>query len=177
MENNDDGIEGKYNDENSNTSEKPTSTTTTTTTREITCGLSAYETFLTNTNQNDSELAQACYQVHEDLRVIRKWTQLEVKNRTDGTPIIIGLAPSQTDALYSGERRRYVLPVLANVDMTAAELFRLGMKDERCVTIAIVDDDSTTAYYRVFTDWNEIVHPQWKSKSKEEDSPDEDSDD
>lgn len=37
----------------------------------------------------------------------------------------------------------------------------------RCVTVAIVDDDSTTAYYRIFNRFEEIVHAQWKVKRKE----------
>lgn len=35
------------------------------------------------------------------------------------------------------------------------------------MTVAIVDDDSTTAYYRIFDRFDEIVHAQWKVKKKD----------
>lgn len=138
--------------------------------RESVCALRAYDTFLTCTGLKDDELSQAAYQVHEDLRVIRKWTQLEVTKREDEKPIISGIAPSTTDAVYNGLRRRYVVPVLADSHLTAPQLYNLGITNERCVTIAIVDDDSTTAYYRLFNNWDEIVHPAWKAKSKDNDN-------
>ncbi len=138
------------------------------------CGLRAYSTFLTCTGLEDNDIAQAAYQVHEDLRLVRKWTQLEVLKRDDGSPMIRGLAPALTDALYAGERRRYVIPVHADVQMSAPQLYALRVAGERCVTLAIVDDDSTTAYYRVFTEWHEIVHPQWKTKSKDDENSEDD---
>lgn len=42
-------------------------------------------------------------------------------------------------------------------------------RQARCITLAVVDDDSTAAYYRVFSSFDEIVHPQWKRMKKHHD--------
>lgn len=58
---------------------------------------------------------------------------------------------------------------------TATQRKRMGDNDNdenrkvRCITLAVVDDDSTAAYYRVFSSFDEIVHPQWKRMKKHHD--------
>lgn len=147
--------------------------------------LRRYEQFLTTTALRDNDEAQAVYQVHEDLRLVRKWAHLRVLSHT--RPAITGVAPAHLDAVFPRgkphiDRTRVVLPLSSDTPMTVGELHALCQRaakgEHRCVTLALVDDDSTTAYYRAFTDWKEIVHPQWKmkkEKGEDDDADDEDS--
>lgn len=130
-----------------------------------------------------SDDAPLLYQVHEDLRLVRKWTSLRVlrapKADTEEPMLLLaGEAPAQLDAVFpanSGphpDRTRVVIPLAVSATMGASAWYRSAQRalaavgGGRCATLALVDDDSTTAYYRVFVDWEEIVHPQWKeSKS------------
>jgi len=148
--------------------------------------LAAYAEFITRNKFVHSDATAAAYQVHEDLRLIRRWTQLSITITKSKSYTITGFAPPTLDAVYGGARRRVVRVFHARDKVAVAQLHALGTctyeyegyKGERCITLAIVDDDSTTAYYRVFTQFAEITHPQWKSKKEKEEAhvPDEEID-
>ena len=120
------------------------------------------------------------HQVHEDLRLVRKWSNLSVQHSAERA-VLNGIAPPQLDAVFPQtdehtDRTRVVLPLASDSNMTVAELHALCERTidnnkHRCVTLALGDDDSTTAYYRAFTQFNEIVHPQWKTKKERAGAP------
>lgn len=131
--------------------------------------LTRYAQFLEQAGLPDGDEAQTVHQVHEDLRLVRKWSDVQVRPGVPAT--ITGVAPAHLDAVFPrserADRTRVVLPIASDASLTVAELHALCSRAShahRCVTLALVDDDSTTAYYRAFTTWNEIVHPQWKMK-------------
>lgn len=77
----------------------------------------------------------------------------------------LGKRKAQTD----GEQKDYsqvVVPICADETVSPAQLNAMcSMRGKRrCVTLSVVDDDSTTTYYRVFNSLDEITHPQWKQK-------------
>lgn len=134
--------------------------------------------FLGKNSLKDDWNASVLYQVHEDLRLVRKWTSMRVVKGTTRT-YLAGTAARAYDSVFpqaaEGTDRTQVVIPISKSDMLSPQMLndlcgecRHPETDEqlRCVTVAIVDDDSTTAYYRVFNKWEEIVHPQWKQKNK-----------
>lgn len=138
------------------------------------------EDFLTQNQLEDNHMTSILYQVYEDLQLIRKWTNMRVvknKNRV----YLAGNAPAEFDSVFPGreaekdlDRTQIVVPIPAFQKLSPVNLQELcegcihpELKIKlRCITVAIVDDDSTTAYYRVFDTFEEITHPQWKQKKK-----------
>lgn len=135
-----------------------------------------YLDFLQRHGMVESRSSLAVYQVHEDLRLVRGWCNLRVVN--DATVFLLGTAAPGFDSVFPGEvdpamdRTQAVVPLQNNVTLSPRLLFDMGkgIKNPmshvpfRCITLAIVDSDSTTAYYRIFNTFDEIVHPQWKTK-------------
>lgn len=125
-------------------------------------------------------MSSAVYQVYQDLAFVRGWTNLRVL-RGERT-VIYGIAPADFDSVHpkatytGGDRTQAIVPIPVFETLSPRILESIGSSIRhpdtgaalRCVTIAIVDTDSTTAYYRVFTDFDEIVHPQWKQKKAQD---------
>lgn len=142
----------------------------------------AFEAFTTTHSlPHGDPLTAVTYQVHEDLRLIRRWTGLRVVRGKLQRPYLAGSAAPNFDSVFPAaadgvDRTQAVLPMSTAERLTPRVLKELcaGVVHPdtgarlRCVTVAIVDDDSTTAYYRVFDAWEEIVHPQWKMKKEED---------
>lgn len=142
--------------------------------------IQSYELFVNSNGLQDCEQTQVLYQVFQDLRLIRKWKGLRVVQRAS-RPYLAGSAAAAFDSVYKDkdiaedqDRTQAIVPVSAWEEFSVLDLQALcrecvhpetGEK-LRCITLAIVDDDSTTAYYRIFSTWEEIVHPQWKMKKK-----------
>lgn len=153
--------------------------------------LAAYRVFLAQHNLSDGIQALTVFQTLEDLQHVRRWTHLRVHSRYS-VVYLTGEAPPLFDAVYvhrhqanghSGEKdhatnpTQVVVPLTVDQKLSAKKLKSLcdicvnpdtGRKT-RCITVAIVDDDTTTAYYRVFSDFSEIVHDQWKVKKRRHD--------
>lgn len=150
-----------------------------------------YHHFLAQYGLPDGVQAVAVFQVFEDLRHVRKWTQLRVHTRCS-TVYITGEAPALFDAVHVHRRQvgrdtegnassniatQVVVPLTVDQNLSAKKLKSLcnvcvdpdSARKTRCITIAVVDDDSTTAYYRVFSDFHEITHEQWKVKRRRQD--------
>ncbi|PXF49999.1 hypothetical protein BWQ96_00159 [Gracilariopsis chorda] len=142
--------------------------------------IQSFMSFLISNGLQDCDQAQVLYQVFQDLRLIRKWTGLRVSQRAS-RPYLAGSAAAAFDSVYKDkdmdkgeDRTQVVVPVSAWEELSALDLQALCREcvhpetgeQLRCMTLAIVDDDSTTAYYRIFSTWEEIVHPQWKMKKK-----------
>lgn len=142
--------------------------------------LEEYRTFLASNNLNDDLDASVLYQVYQDLRLIRKWTNLRVVRRQTRLYLAGSAAPTY-DSVFPNhnnkddiDRTQVVVPITACKQLSPREMQLLCQEcvhpetemSLRCITVAIVDDDSTTAYYRIFDKWDEIIHPQWKSKKK-----------
>lgn len=137
----------------------------------------AYEYFLKENRLRDSDKVQRVYQVYQDLLLIRKWTNIRVSVK-NSCVYLAGSAASAFDSVFPGEqcnnmdRTQVIVPMSSWDEVRPTQLQRLCKtcvhpetgKELRCITLAIVDDDSTTAYYRIFNKWDEIVHPQWKMK-------------
>jgi hypothetical protein len=135
-----------------------------------------YQMFLDVHDLPSSQSWLALYQVHEDLRLVRCWSNVAVV-RGDMT-YLVGVAPPGFDSIYPGmadsdvDRTQAVVPMTTSLSLTPRSLSSLCANivhpatkaHFRCITVAIVDRDSTTAYYRVFDTFDEIVHPQWKQK-------------
>lgn len=134
--------------------------------------------FLSRNSLADNLSSSVLYQVHEDLRLVRKWTNMRVVKGAKRT-YLVGSAAHAYDSVFPGasqdvDRTQIVVPI-AKSEMLSPRILN-GICEDcrhpetgetlRCVTVAIVDDDSTTAYYRIFNKWEEIVHPQWKQKKK-----------
>lgn len=150
--------------------------------------LHTYELFLAQHGLPDGINAITVFQVYEDLRHVRKWTHLCVHAKS---PIVYltGRAPPLFDSVYPNrlpvdtvstkaddfqDATQVVVPLAVDERLSPKKLKILcetcthpdtGQKT-RCITVAIVDDDSTTAYYRIFSDFTEIVHKQWKLKQR-----------
>lgn len=147
--------------------------------------MKAYDDFLSNEDLCDDQQGAAVFQVYEDLRRVRCWSDLRVHRTSLGQPFLTGVAPPMHDSVFPGlgteleaneqarevvDRTQAVVPVEAAATLSASWLSGLGRQvlppgrtdALRCVTLAVVDEDSTTAYYRILTSWSEIVHPQWK---------------
>lgn len=138
------------------------------------------EDFLTQNLLQDNYMTSILYQVHEDLQLIRKWTNMRVV-KNENRVYLAGNAPAEFDSVFPGreaekdlDRTQIVVPIPAfqklspvNLQELCEECIHPELKVKlRCITVAIVDDDSTTAYYRVFDSFEEITHPQWKQKKK-----------
>lgn len=138
--------------------------------------------FLRQSDLPDNLNTSVLYQVHEDLRLIRKWTNLRVVKGPTRV-YLAGCAAVAYDSVFPGrkgtetsgeDRTQVVMPISTSEMLSPRKLKELckecvhpeNGKNLRCMTIAIVDDDSTTAYYRIFDSFVEIVHPQWKQKKK-----------
>jgi Sen15 protein len=135
-----------------------------------------YYNFLSSHNLADNMSSAALYQVHEDLRLIRGWSNLRVSKSPRLS--IFGVAAPGFDSIFpdpvdeTNDRMQAVVPVPTEAHLTPRILAQMctGMRhpdtngELRCITVAIVDRDSTTAYYRVFERFDEIIHPQWKQK-------------
>jgi hypothetical protein len=135
-----------------------------------------YFNFLSVHHLDDNRASAALYQVHEDLRLIRGWSNLRVLKSP--RPSIFGVAAPGFDSIFpdsvheTKDRTQAVVSIPTEEQLTprilaemCASLRHPDTNDVlRCITVAIVDHDSTTAYYRVFERFDEIVHPQWKQK-------------
>lgn len=138
--------------------------------------------FLKKNNLPDDLASSVLYQVHEDLVLVRKWTNLRVVNGAM-RPYLAGSAAVAFDSVFPGrkgsndddvDRTQVIMPMSIQEKLSPFKLKELCRacihpetgKKLRCMTVAIVDDDSTTAYYRIFDSFAEIVHPQWKQKKK-----------
>jgi Sen15 protein len=135
-----------------------------------------YMKFLEIHGLSDNRISAAVYQVHEDLRLIRGWSKLRVLQSTRLG--LLGVAAPGFDSVFpessdgTMDRIQAVIPIATEEQLTPRMLSEMCSTIRhpdtgacfRCVTVAIVDQDSTTAYYRVFTNFEEIVHPQWKQK-------------
>ncbi|CAN8074790.1 unnamed protein product [Agarophyton chilense] len=141
--------------------------------------LSSYQAFLKSNNVSDNENSELLYQVYQDLLRIRKWTNLRVCH---GAPrvYLAGTSALAFDSVFGGsggseaqlgDRTQAVIPLSAWETLSPDEMHALcddcvhpeSGEKLRCVTLAIVDDDSTTAYYRMVNTWEEIVDARWKS--------------
>lgn len=150
---------------------------------QATDALTNHHTFLQSNSLPDTHHSSLLYQVHQDLLHIRKWTNLRVVKNCTYTYLAGSAAPA-FDSVYPGrskeqaaeeDRTQVVIPLSTAEALSARKLDAMcaecvhpetGLR-LRCVTVAIVDDDSTTAYYRIFNQFEEIVHAQWKVKQKE----------
>lgn len=139
-----------------------------------------YQAFRSQNELPDTQQTIVLHQVFQDLGHIRKWTNLRVA-KSETRTYLAGSAPSGYDSVFPGradekdlDRTQLVVPVPSSemfspraMQLLCRECLHPETKLElRCITLAIVDDDSTTAYYRIFDKWQEIVHPQWKMKKK-----------
>lgn len=137
-----------------------------------------YSKFAEDNGISDCHETSVLYQVYQDLRLIRKWSDVRVA-RAPTRAYLAGSAAVAYDSVFPGsanatglDRTQVVVPLPASKQLTPRELQSLCKEcvhpetnnQLRCITVAIVDDDSTTAYYRIFNKWGEIVHPQWKTK-------------
>lgn len=153
--------------------------------------LVAYNSFLHEHSMKDSPVSAGVYQVFEDLTRIRKWTQVVVMAAGSSRPYLCGTAPALFDAVFPERRKageaqgggtgaedatQVVVPVAVTERLSPRVLRQLcsecvlpralqGRK-ARCVTLAVVDDDTTTVYYRLFGELAEVLHPQWKPQRK-----------
>lgn len=132
--------------------------------------------FLSLHNLTNDCSSAALYQVHEDLRLIRGWSRIRVVSSP--RLYLLAVAPAGFDSVFPGasasgiDRTQAVIPVTTDERLSPRRLDSLcdsvrhpdSGSRFRCITLAIVDQDSTTAYYRIFSDFTEIVHPQWKLK-------------
>lgn len=132
--------------------------------------------FLTSHCLRSTRSCLALYQVHEDLRLVRCWSALRVVNAE--TPYLFGVAPNGFDSVFPNaadtlvDRTQAVVPMTTDIALTPRIMSTLCSSivhpetraTFRCITVAIVDRDSTTAYYRVFNKFEEIVDLQWKQK-------------
>lgn len=135
--------------------------------------------FLKRNDLPDNVASSVLYQVHEDLRLIRKWTNLRVVQGS-ARPYLAGSAAAAFDSVFPRRKdddvdsTQVVMPISVQETLSPRKLREISVmcihpetgRKPRCVTIAVVDDDSTTAYYRIFDSFAEIVHPQWKQKKK-----------
>ena len=151
--------------------------------------LEIYDSFLKEHKLEDNLLSSAVYQVYQDLRLVRGWTNLRVVFSTARhRPYVCGSAAVGFDTVFPGkeneqkDRTQAVVPIPNNESQTPTSLNGLVTdfphpetgKKLRCVTMAVVDGDSTTAYYRIFDDFDEVLHPQWKQKRDEKDAASDD---
>lgn len=146
-----------------------------------------YESFLQNNKLQDNANSLIIYQAYQDLKLIRKWTNVKIHHS-----YITGIAPPLYDSVFphrkeqvqhdkidkidddgdsNDEYEQVIVPISSDTMISPVELQGLcavhsKKKATRCVTLAVVDEDSTTAYYRIFNQFDEIVHPQWKQKVK-----------
>lgn len=127
------------------------------------------------------------YQVHEDLLHVRKWKELHVRATKGSTLVFLtGFPPIAHDSLCTAttttkttRHPHIVVPMRhTNVKMTPRNLYRLQEQINsvvdypvRCMTLAIVTTDSTTSYYRVTNQWDEITR-EMESKTEGEDGGD-----
>lgn len=141
--------------------------------------LCQYLAFLRRNALVDDLRSSVLYQVHEDLRLIRKWTNVTVV-KSPTRNYLSACAAAEFDSVFPAranqaatvDRTQIVIPLPTSDYLSPRRLKTLcrqcvhpqTLQKLRCVTVAIVDCDSTTAYYRVFDDWDEIVHRQWKQK-------------
>eukprot|EP00177_Eucheuma_denticulatum_P004425 GFKZ01008033.1.p1 GENE.GFKZ01008033.1~~GFKZ01008033.1.p1 ORF type:complete len:353 (-),score=20.81 GFKZ01008033.1:21-1079(-) len=145
--------------------------------------LDSFLSFLQANNLPDNLSSANLYQVHEDLRLVRKWTHLRVLHAAS-RPYLIGQAAPEFDSVYppgsnveDGQRIQAVVAIGVAESVTLVELSRVcdecvGEQGQklRCVTVGFVDEESSTAYYRITNEWKELVHPQWEEKrTKRED--------
>lgn len=135
-----------------------------------------YNDFLSVHNLPSCRNSMALYQVHEDLRLVRFWSALRVVCAE--IPYLLGVAPSDFDSVFPNftdtriDRTQAVVPMTTDASLTPRSMTAMCSNIVhpetrgalRCITVAIVDRDSTTAYYRVFNNFDEIVHSQWKQK-------------
>lgn len=144
-----------------------------------------FDVFMKENGLCDDLTTSVVYQTHEDLRLIRKWQHVRVI-KSEFRTYLAGIAPPAYDSVFpnrnngneSNEAQKDVTQVIVPIaSCEAVSPFHLQQicrrcvhpdtnRPLRCVTLAIVDDDSTTAYYRIFDQFSEIVHPQWKRKKK-----------
>lgn len=138
--------------------------------------LKLYHEFLRAHNLRSCRNSLALYQVHEDLRLVRFWSALRVVQAE--IPYLTGVAPNDFDSVFPNvtdvhvDRTQAVVPMTTDASLTPRSMTAMcsdivhpeTKAALRCITVAIVDRDSTTAYYRVFSKFDEIVHPQWKQK-------------
>lgn len=138
--------------------------------------LKMFHDFLRSHNLRSCRNSLALYQVHEDLRLVRFWSGLRVVPAE--IPYLTGVAPREFDSVFPSitdvhvDRTQAVVPLTTDASLTPRSMTAMCANVVhpdtkavlRCITVAIVDRDSTTAYYRVFSNFDEIVHPQWKQK-------------
>ncbi|KAI0559958.1 tRNA-splicing endonuclease subunit Sen15 [Gracilaria domingensis] len=136
--------------------------------------LHAYRTFVERYKLTDDASSETIYQVYQDLVRIRKWSNVRICQRAK-RPYIAGSAARAFDSVFGdtdGDRTQAVVPVSVWESLSAAEMYDLcaecvhpeSGEKLRCVTMAFVDDDSTTAYYRMMNRWEEIVDENWKAR-------------
>lgn len=149
-----------------------------------------YHDFIATHSLPDTPATAALHQVHDDLLLARGWTDLRVQ-RTGTILYLLGCAAPAFDSVFpppvapGTDRSQAVLPIITDARLTPRTLSGIcaGITHPqthepfRCVTAAIVECDGTTAYYRIFGDFDEIVDAQWKQlkdddgvKDAEEDS-------
>lgn len=139
--------------------------------------LDSFLSFLRANNLPDNLSSANLYQVHEDLRLVRKWTHLRVLH-APSRPYLIGQAAAEFDSVYppasnvrDGQRIQAVVAIGVAETVTLVELSQIcdecvGERGQtlRCVTVGFVDEESSTAYYRITNEWKELVHPQWEER-------------
>lgn len=143
---------------------------------EVATPVARYRDFLRAHSLADRRSSLVVFQVHEDLRLTRGWSGLQVVNGE--MTYLVGTAALGFDSVFPGtvdaevDRTQAVVPMATDLpltprilsDLCAGVVHPVTRGPLRCVTVAIVDRDSTTAYYRVFEKFDEIVHTQWKQK-------------
>lgn len=151
--------------------------------------LQAFQTFLSENGLTNNHQSSALYQTYEDLRHVRKWRQVRIV-KTAARVYLAGRAPAAYDSVFPNRQQdeqgddanlhqddcmQIVVPMPACAMLSPLELQAIcdqcvlpgSGRKARCVTAAFVDDDSTTAYYRVFSDLAEFLSPHWKVRRTE----------
>lgn len=140
--------------------------------------IQAFHSFLAVNSLPENTASAIVYQVHEDLRLVRGWSEIRIVCRP--RIFLLAVAPPAYDAVFPNccspgiDRTQAVLPISTTEFLSPRVLDNICHEVRhpekgnrfRCVTVAIVDQDSTTAYYRIFADFSEITHPQWKQKKR-----------
>ena len=143
--------------------------------------LMRYDEFCSTNRLPDSHETIVLFQVYQDLIYLRKWTNVRVA-KSPSRSYLAGSAPAGFDSVFPGrgdkepdlDRTQVIVPVCSTDTFAPRSLQGICREcvhpekhhPMRCITLALVDDTSNTAYYRIFDKWSEIVHPQWKMMKK-----------
>mmetsp|Transcript_4746 Transcript_4746/g.20368 ORF Transcript_4746/g.20368 Transcript_4746/m.20368 type:complete len:141 (-) Transcript_4746:1494-1916(-) len=108
---------------------------------------------LKNTLAASEVEAELVYQVWSDLLRVRKWkAAIPVRNETLNRIVLQG-SHERASSSCSGEQTCWVVPLRADEQFHLAKISRFASsrvtEHKQDVILAVVDGDSTTAYYKV----------------------------